>query len=221
MDRVSTGGSWRRTSEPGQQLGRLVEGQRDERQHADHDPAVRRAPAEERQDVDDHVEEQRADDGADERPAAAEQAGPAEHGGGDARQREAAADARVADADLGGEEEAADRRGEGGDEERPHEQVADPHAAAVGRLLVEAHGPRRQPARRAVQPDVGGERDDDDDDERDRHEADAVEQEVDELEADRPVGLRAQPQRDALEDAQHRQRGDDRRQLETADQDRR
>ena len=62
------------------------------------------------------------------------------------------------------------------------------HAAPFGRLLVEAHGPCGQAARRAVQPDVGQDGEGDDDDEGDRHEAPALQQLAGELEADGPAG---------------------------------
>ena len=68
------------------------------------------------------------------------------------------------------------------------EEVRDPNASTRGGLLVESHRSRREPTRGAIQPDVGGDGDGDDDDQRDRHEAPAVQQLVDELEADAAGG---------------------------------
>ena len=48
------------------------------------------------------------------------------------------------------------RGGEGGEEERPDEQVADADTPAGGRDLVEPDRPRGEAAGRAIQPDVGG-----------------------------------------------------------------
>ena len=74
------------------------------------------------------------------------------------------------------EEQAAERGGEGGDEEGPDEQVGDAHAAAGGGFLVETHRACRQAARasgtarrrRATAITTS-------DDQRHRHETDAVE----------------------------------------------
>ncbi len=92
------------------------------------------------------------------------------------------------------------------------------HSEPARRRLVEADGPEREPRPRAVKPGVGEHREHDDADEGDRDEADGRRQRGDEVAVDRALRVVAQQQRDALEDAERAERGDDRGQLEHPDE---
>ena len=130
---------------------------------------------------------------ADERAAAAGERGAAEHGRGDAGQRVGRADGRMADADLGGQEEAGERpRCSAAEDIGAHVDEIDAHAVALRRFLAEADGLQLQAAAGAVQPEVAGDGGGEDDEERHRDEADARLQEVGEVRTDRAAGRRPQ-----------------------------
>src|SRR5581483_9628869 len=136
----------------------LVDGEGGQRQGADDDLDDVVLPVHERLDVRQEREEDGAEDRADERRAAAGEARPAEHGGGDALQRVARAGAgrRVARAEQNREEERADRREQRRDDERAPVDARRRRAEAPRRELVEADGAERQAGRRPEQPPVGG-----------------------------------------------------------------
>src|SRR2546422_10709946 len=95
-------------AEAGEQLGGLVEHEREQDQAADRHEGVFGRLLEQRQHVADQREEERSQQRPYERPFAAGQAGPAEDSGGDALEW-LVADDRRADLDLGREIEAGDR----------------------------------------------------------------------------------------------------------------
>ena len=102
--------------------------------------------------------------------------------------------------------------------ERPHPNPVGPDAAALGRPLVEADRSHRQARARGVQPQVEQARADDDDDEGDRYRARACLENGHQVGADDPLGGRPQGERDPVEDAERRQGGDDRWDLDPPDQ---
>src|SRR5262249_5410432 len=157
-------------------------------------------------------------DRADKRAAPAGEGGAAEHRGGDAGEGVGRADRRMADAHFRGEEEA----GNGGKHARQgvgaqvNEGGAD--AVALRRFFPEADGAEREAAARPVEPDIAGDRDGEDDEEGDRRPADAEAKDIDELLADRPERRGPAVEREALENAERRNRRDHRIELREADE---
>ena len=172
---------------------------------------------EQRQHVADQREEQRCQQRPHERAPPTHEARPAEDCRCDALER-LVADDRRADLDLGGEIQAGERRHRGTNHERKDHGAIDSHPEAARRRLVETDRSERQPCARAVEPPVGEQSEDDDRDERDRNEADLRRQHVDHVAVDGAFGVVPQQERQALEDAQRAQRGNDRRQAEETDQ---
>ena len=103
----------------------------------------------------DHLEHQHAEQRAEQRAAAAGEAGAAEDDGGDHGQFEAAAGGRLAGIHQRGEDEAGEPDGQPGDDEGEKLQPLRPHARKAHRLLVGAHRVDVAAERREAQHDIG------------------------------------------------------------------
>src|SRR2546423_11137 len=143
----------------------------------------------------------------------------AEHGGG-APLEPLVADDRRADLHLGCEVEACDGRHHRADDEGDQDRAAGRHAEPAGGRRIEPDGAQRQARARAVQPEVGEEREHDDPDECVRDEPDAGRQCARHVGVDRTGRERAQEERCSFEDAERAEGGDDRGETEHADEER-
>ena len=118
------------------------------------------------------------------------------------------------DPDLSGQHDAASDREERARDVGGELRAVDPRTEAASPLLVRADGAQLEAGTAPPEQPLGHDRHRDDDDERDRDRSRGRRDEVEERSVDEPAGDRPQQERDAPEDEERRERGEDGRELD-------